>query len=105
MVVVVSYKAPWQLMTGRYLGTCRTYQTCLGAYLGTYQVGNSICQIQVLSALGPTSVTRLVVGLKALLAYEFIPLDFLLFAMLTSVGGSNILFVRISACCSASLCL
>lgn len=56
---------------------------CIPRYLGTYQV---------LSALGPTSVTRLVVGLKALLAYEFIPVDFLLFAMLTSVGESDILF-------------
>lgn len=41
MVVVVSYKAPWQLMTDRYLGTCHTYLICLGASLGTYQVGNS----------------------------------------------------------------
>lgn len=47
---------------------------------------------QVLSALGPTSVTRLVVGLKALPAYEFIPVDFLLFAMPTSVGGNDIPF-------------
>lgn len=61
-------------------------------YLGARLLGTYICGIQVLSALGPTSVTRLVVGLKALPAYEFITVDFLLFAMPTSVGGSNILF-------------
>lgn len=42
------------------------------------------------------------VGLKALLAYEFIPVDFLLFAMLPSVGGSDILS---SANISLSQCL
>lgn len=59
-------------------------------YLGS--VGTYISRIQVLSALGPTSATRLVVGLKALLAYEFILVDFLLLAMPTSIGRSHILF-------------